>query len=216
MALLFKNTSKTISKIDEFINKVEDCLMLYREAIKNYLDNKPEQMADRLRMLEREENKADRLQRSVENYFLKHSLLPQHAADILMLLDHLDDMVDLAKYGLQQIEIELPEIPETYRIDYLKLTEISLEAAQEAIMGTRAFFLHPQMAKNHAHKIYFFEKETDQVANLLRKRIFQEPNGLHLSHKSQLRYFTRHIEQISDSAEDVADALALLTVKISL
>ena len=44
--------------------------MLYREAIKNYLDNKPEQMADRLRMLEREENKADRLQRSVENYFL--------------------------------------------------------------------------------------------------------------------------------------------------
>ncbi len=213
---LFKNTSKTIAKIDEFINKVEDCLLLFREAIRDYLENRPAQMTERLRMLEREENKADKLQRSIENYFVKNSLLPQHAADILLLLDNLDDMVDLAKYSLQQFEIEMPQIPAHLSLDYLKLTEISLEAAQEAILGARAFFTHPQMAKNHSHKIYFFEKETDQVANLLRKRIFQEDNGLHLSNKSQLRYFSRHIEQISDSAEDVADILALLTVKITL
>lgn len=216
MALLFKTTSKTITKVDEFIDKVEDCMMLFREALKNFLENHPEQMKERLRMLEREENKADKMQRAIESYFLKHGLLPQHATDILTLLDKLDDMVDLAKYSLQQFEIEQPLIPDNLSSDYLRLTEISIEASQEAIFGTRAFFTHPQMAKNHAHKIYFFEKESDDFANQLRTKIFQESPHIELAHKSQLRYFSRHIEQISDSAEEVADILSLLTIKIGL
>ena len=63
------------------------------------------------------------------------------------------------------------------------------------------------------HRVYFYEKETDVLADVIRRKIFREMPDLHLSEKFHLRYFTLHIENISDTAEKVADLLSIMAIK---
>jgi len=65
------------------------------------------------------------------------------------------------------------------------------------------------------HKIYHWEKEADRIAENLKRSIF-ESEELKLSEKIHLRYFTLHIDTLADRAEDVADRLAIYTIKRSI
>ena len=64
------------------------------------------------------------------------------------------------------------------------------------------------------HKVLFFEKEGDKISTRLKMAIFA--GGLDLAHKAQLRNFVEHIDDIADTAEDVADRLAIYSIKRSI
>ena len=66
---------------------------------------------------------------------------------------------------------------------------------------------------DHMHKVLFFEKEGDKVSTRLKMAIFA--GELDLAHKAQLRNFVEHIDDIADTAEDVADRLAIYAIKRS-
>jgi len=57
----------------------------------------------------------------------------------------------------------------------------------------------------------FFEKEADKVSTKLKKAIFG--SDLDLSHKRHLRSFVDHIDNVASWAEDVADRLAIYSIK---
>lgn len=211
-----KTASAVIRQIDNFIDEIENGMLLFRESVNNYADSKIPEFEKRLQLVEDKESAADTLQRSIENDFLVHSLLPQLASDVLHLLDKTDDILDKAKYVLQQFSVELPQMPDTIKADFKSLNSVSNEAAAEAVAAVRVFFTQPELAKEHINKIYFYERESDRAANDLRRIIFQSTPDIDLAHKEQLRYFTRHVEQISDAAEDVADILSLLILKVML
>jgi len=61
--------------------------------------------------------------------------------------------------------------------------------------------------------VYFYEKEVDQLANEVKRKIFHDLDRLSLSEKIHLRYFTLHIENISDAAEIAADILSVMAIK---
>ena len=65
--------------------------------------------------------------------------------------------------------------------------------------------------RSHIHKVYFFEKEADRLADALKRKIFAK--DLELARKIHLRYFCLHVETLSDRAEEVADRLAIYTIK---
>ena len=50
------------------------------------------------------------------------------------------------------------------------------------------------------------------LADIIRRKILRR-YGLRLSEKFHLRYFTLHIENISDTAEKVADLLSIMAIK---
>lgn len=216
MERILKTASAVIRQIDNFIDEIENGMLLFRESVNNYADGKIPEFEKRLQLVEDKESAADTLQRSIENDFLVHSLLPQLASDVLHLLDKTDDILDKAKYVLQQFSVELPQMPDTIKADFKSLNSVSNEAAAEAVAAVRVFFTQPELAKEHINKIYFYERESDRAANDLRRIIFQSTPDIDLAHKEQLRYFTRHVEQISDAAEDVADILSLLILKVML
>lgn len=216
MERILKTASAVIRQIDSFVDEVENGLLLFRESVNNYADGKIPDFEKRLQLVEDKESAADTLQRSIENDFLVHSLLPQLASDVLHLLDKTDDILDKAKYVLQQFSVELPQMPDTIKADFKSLNSVSNEAAAEAVAAVRVFFTQPELAKEHINKIYFYERESDRAANDLRRIIFQSTPDIDLAHKEQLRYFTRHVEQISDAAEDVGDILSLLILKVML
>ena len=78
-------------------------------------------------------------------------------------------------------------------------------------MAARAFFRDVKVAKDHLHKVHFYEKEGDKTADRLKRKIFKL--DIDLSRKFHLRYFAYNVDQLSDLAEEVADRLAIIVIK---
>ena len=189
--------------------------MVFNKGVKSYFEKDETTFSERLESIGKLESKADRLRRHIENDLYSHSLIPEHRGDVLGLLETIDDIVDTAKETLHLFSVEKPYFPEQIAENCKELVDTSLEAAEYAIKASRTFFMDFQQVKDHLHKIYFYEKEADKIADLIKRKIFQNTE-LDLSQKMHLRYFVQHIDSIADEAEDVADRLSIYTIKRSI
>lgn len=209
--MLFNRTKSLEGKIDEFLNSINNGMLVFHMGIQDYLNKNMKDFAERIIQIDKYENEADVTRRDIENKLYSHSLVPEHRGDVLGLLESLDNVIDTAKETLFQFDVEIPEIPEKYNKTFIKLSDYSVKAAEAIVASSRAFFNDLNSVKNHIHKVYFYEKEADKVSNSLKREIFR--TDLELSHKIHLRYFAHHVEQISDRAEEVADRLSIYTIK---
>jgi len=214
MPVFTRTTKKLIIKIDEFFDNIELGLLVFREAIKAYLVKDAEAFQRHIQKVESLENNADKLQRSIENEMITHSILPQHRAEVSALIDELDEIIDALKSSLTEISIEMPEIPVSLNKNFINLTESSVSAAEELIPAARAYFKSPYTVREKLLKVYYFESETDKISFSTKKIIFQEMKELDLAHKAHLRYIIHHIENISDLAQKAADLLSGMAIKI--
>jgi len=214
MAVFTRHTGKVIIKIDEFIDKVEDGLLTFKGAIASYLNKDTEVFNNYLDRIDKLESEADKKQRSIENDMIIHSILPQHRSEVATLIDNTDDLIDTVKEVVYQFDVEIPSFPESLNKDILHLTEASVATCEELIPALRAFFREPHTVREKLNRVYYFEGETDNIANKIKRKIFHEMNDLSLAEKSHLRYFTHHIERLSDRAQEVADLLLGLSMRV--
>jgi len=214
MGIFTRDTGKIIIKIDEFFDNVEDGLLIFKEAIRSYLNNDTDTFHDYLQQIDKLESKADKIQKSIQNDMIIHSILPQHRSEVATLLDNTDDLIDTVKEVICQFDVEIPDFPESLNADILHLTEASVATGEELIPALRAFFREPHNVREKLNRVYFFEGETDSIADRIKKKIFHEMHELNLAEKSHLRYFTHHIERLSDRAQSVADMLSSLSMRI--
>ena len=211
MAILFKTTRELESQIDEFLDSVSEGAIIFRSGLKDYIENNESSFAQRIEVIDRLEEKADNLRRRIENQLYTHTLIPEHRGDVLGILESTDNVIDTLKETLNQFEIERPSIPHEFNQNYIELTEMSILASESLVQATRAFFRDVNAVNDHLHKVYFYEKEADRLGNNLKRSIFKKE--IDLSQKIHLRYFAYHIQNISDRAEEVADRLAIYTIK---
>jgi len=209
----FNTTKKLILEIDEFFDAIDNGSLVFKEGVSNYLIGDTDKFEENIQVIDRLEAKADSIRRKVENDLYAHSLLPQYRGDILRLMEKCDDILDIMKENLYQFDVEIPLIPKKLHTDILKLTKISVSAIETLIPAARAFFKDPLTVKDKIHRVYFFEKEADKLANNIKRKVFHDFPTLKLSEKIHLRYFTLHIENVSDAAEVVADILSILAIK---
>jgi predicted phosphate transport protein (TIGR00153 family) len=214
MAVFTRTTKKLIIKIDEFFDNIDLGLLVFRQAIKSYLEKDMESFLRHLQKVDLLENNADRLQREIENEMITHSILPQHRAEVSALIDELDEIIDSLKSSLNEINTEMPDIPVSLNKNFISLTETSISAAEELIPAARAYFKAPYTVREKLLKVYYFETETDKLSLNTKKIIFQEMNELDLAHKAHLRYIIHHIENVSDLAQKAADLLSGMAIKI--
>ncbi len=127
------------------------------------------------------------------------------------LLEQTDEVISGIKTVLMRVSMERPSVPESVCPGWLELVDYAGRAVQELVMGVRGFFRNPQGVADHAHKVAFWEKEADKVAERLGRSIFEL--DLDLSHKLQLRDFVMHIDSVTDQAEDVSERLSISTIK---
>jgi len=212
MAVLFKITRALESQIDEFLNSVSQGVLVFAEAVKNYINNDKQLFDERIQTIDDLENKADDLRRAIENNLYSHSLIPEHRGDVLGLLESTDNIIDTVKGTATQFSIESPFIPKELHSAYLELTDMAVKSSEALIMAARAFFKEVKSVQDHLHKVYLYEKEADKVSTRLRRTIFDKQN-LELCQKLHLRYFAENIDKVADTAEDVADRLAIYTIK---
>ncbi|MCU0461327.1 MAG: DUF47 family protein [Bacteroidales bacterium] len=214
MAVFTRTTKKLILRIDEFFDNVELGVLVFREGIKSYINKDIEAYKRHLQKVDALEGNADKLQRTIENDMITHSILPQNRAEVTTLIDKVDEIIDSIKRSLNEIIIEMPEIPSELNKDFITLAEASANAAEELIPAARAYFKAPYTVREKLLKVYYFESETDKLSLNTKKRIFQEINGLDMAHKAHLRYIVHHIEHISDLAQRAADLLSGMAIKI--
>lgn len=211
--VFFAKANRSIELIDSFFNCVDQSLLLFKEGVKNYLYKNTENFNNNLQSLANQETESDSIRRKIENTLYTQSLMPQLRGDILRLLEEMDNLIDLSKKNLFQFDVELPLIPQELVQDFIKLTQISVSAAESVIPAAKSYFNEPASVTERIHRVYFYEKETDVFADVVRRKIFHEMPSLKLSEKFHLRYFTLHIENISDTAEKVADLLTIMAIK---
>lgn len=214
--VFFKYANKTIKLIDRFLDKIDEGNLIFKEGVKNYLNGNKESFVDNLKTLSTLESEADIARRKIENTLYTQSLMPQLRGDIMRLLEELDNIIDLAKTNLYQFDVEVPFIPTELNQDLIKLTELSVSSVESLIPATRSYFRDPDSIKEKLHRVYLYEKEADKMADSIKRKVFQEMNNLKLSEKFHLRYFTLHIEILSDEAQRAADLLTIMAIKRSL
>lgn len=214
MPVFTRTTKNLIIKIDEFFDDIDLGLLVFREGIKAYLDKDMDAFQRHLQKVDCLENNADRLQREIENEMITHSILPQHRSEVSTLIDELDEIIDALKSSLNEINIEMPDIPSSLNKNLISLAETSINAAEELIPAARAYFKAPYTVREKLLKVYYFESETDKLSFSTKKIIFQDMNELDLAHKAHLRYIIHHIENISDLAQKAADLLSGMAIKI--
>jgi predicted phosphate transport protein (TIGR00153 family) len=214
MPVFTRTTKNLIIKIDEFFDNVELGLLVFREGVKSYLERDMESFNRHIHKLDSLENAADKLQRAIENEMITHSILPQHREEVSKLIDELDEIIDSLKRSLNEISIEMPDIPSSLNKDFISLTETSASAAEELIPAVRAYFKAPYTVREKLLKVYYFESETDKISHSMKRRIFQDMKEIDLAHKAHLRYIIHHIEHISDLAQKAADLLSGMAIKI--
>jgi len=214
MAVFTRTTKNLILKIDEFFDNIDLGLLVFREGVKAYLDKDMEAFNRHIQKVELLESNADKLQRSIENEMITHSILPQHRGEVSSLLDVLDEIIDTIKSSLNEFSIEMPDIPDSLNHNFISITEASVSAGEELIPAARAYFTSPYTVREKLLKVYYFESETDKVSRNTTRIIFQEMKELDLAHKSHLRYIIHHIEKISDNAQKAADLLSTMAIKI--
>lgn len=214
MPVFTRTTKNLIIKIDEFFDDIDLGLIVFKEGIKSYLERDMTAFQRHLQKVDLLENNADRLQREIENEMITHSILPQHRSEVSSLIDELDEIIDALKSSLNEINIELPDIPSSLNKNFISLTETSINSAEELIPAARAFFRTPYTVREKLLKVYYFESETDKLSLSTKKIIFQDMNDMDLAHKAHLRYIIHHIENISDLAQKAADLLSGMAIKI--
>ncbi|HQR46058.1 MAG TPA: DUF47 family protein [Thermoanaerobaculia bacterium] len=211
MPLLFRRTRALEAQIDQLLDAISEGCLVFGQGIEDYLRPDPERFEQRLHAVGEFEHKADALRREIETRLYTESLIPDHRGDVLGLLENIDNVIDEAKKTLSQFAVERPEIPGDLAPDYLELARASVESAQHIVSAVRAFFRDITAVPDHIHKVYFYEKEADRLADRLKRKIFAR--DLELARKIHLRYFCLHVETVSDRAEDVADRLSIYTIK---
>jgi uncharacterized protein len=210
---IFSKSNKVIELLEKFIDSIDQGSIVFKKGVDNYLYGNIQAFENNILTLSKLESDADLLGKDIENRLYKHSLMPQLRGDMLRLLEELDDIIDIMKTNLYQFEVEVPNIPSELNQDLSKLTEMSVATVEALIPAARAFFRSPETVRDQLHRVYFYEAEADKLAASIKRKVFREMTDLKLSEKFHLRYFTLHIEQVSDASKKAADLLSVMAIK---
>ena len=206
---------KTGKQIDDFLDKVSEAGLLFKQGMDAYLSVNTDSFAEKLEEITEKEHQGDALRRSVEEQLYVKTLIPDSRGDVLELLESLDALLDRFKGVLLRFDIERPEIAPEFNPAFQELVICVAEAVETIVRSTRAFFSNVFSVSDHIHKVSYWEKQSDIISTRLQRTIFSN-EGLPMSRKLQLRSLVRSVDKIADRAEDVADRLSIYVIKRSL
>lgn len=202
-------------QIDDFLDKVSESGLLFKEGAEAYLKGNMEIFSKRLKQISDTEHMGDSLRRGLEERLYRQTLIPESRGDVLELLESMDTLLDQFKGALWRFDIEYPEICCEFVDDFMELTAKVVESVESMVLSARAFFKDIDTVADHMHKVSFWEKQSDIISTRLQRAIFKRED-LRLSHRMQIRDFVRQVDEIADCAEDVADRLSIYVIKRSL
>jgi predicted phosphate transport protein (TIGR00153 family) len=215
---LFGKTRRLESEIDDFLDTVSQGGILFEETLRHYIDKGPDEFFEqRQQQISDIESNGDRLVKGIVRSLYSEMLIPESRGDVLSLLQDMDYLLDQFEKICFCIDVERPEVGDVsadLRKSFQDLAHVAVAAVEDLIRSVRAFFRDFNAVRDHLHKVHLLEEEADRLSLYLKRELFR--SEFPLSRKLHLRQFIDMVDGIADEAEDVADRLAIYTIKRSL
>ena len=211
----FRTTKLLLNHIDELLDVVSQGALAYERGVRQYVRRGWDATArEKFDQLDAFESRGDELRKEIGQSLYTEMLLPDTSGDVLGMLRFLDRLLDTMHHSFEVVRVEQADIPEEYRDDLEECISQAAKTVEQVVVATRSYFRDPLAARDHIHKIHFFEHETEVVALRIMERLFQ--SDLPLARKLQLRGQVWLIDRVADLADDAGDALAIYAVKRSV
>ena len=207
---IFGKTKQLEREIDQFVDILSEVGLVFKTIIPLYLINgasdKFDEMVEQVREME---SKADKITKEVERTLYEETLIPDARSDVLRLLEHMDEIIGMYQGNCYHFSIQKPNFPSVavvpapkeFHEDLNNLTETVVNCVESLCLTVRSFFRDIKSVRDNAHKVTFYEKESDKQFSTLARKIFD--TDLSLDRKMHLRYFVEKIDRICDLADEV-------------
>ncbi len=215
---LFAKSRAIEADIDEFLNKISDSGLLFKQLVKHYVDHGVnENFKEEVARIDQLASSTNELARRIGRALYTEMLIPDLRADVLSLIQDLNYLIDVYASIATDFEIERPEhvdvSEEGHRL-YGELVENVVNCVEMTVLSARAFLRDINAVDDHVHKVAYYESEVDIIAVKLKRLIFKGPFPLDL--KMQYRYFIDNLDQLADDAKDASEWIAIYAIKRSL
>jgi hypothetical protein len=212
---MFSDTKKLEKDIDEFVNILSEVGLAFKSIVRRYLSHSTDENFDALiEKVTEMESRADIITKEIEHALYEETLIPDARSDVLRLLEHLDELIGMYQGNCYHFSIQKPQFPKEFHEDLISLTENVVNCVETLCLTVRSFFRDSKSVRDNAHKVTYYEKESDIKFSSIARRIFN--SDLNLDQKMHLRYFVEKIDRICDQAEDIADELIIYSIKRSV
>ncbi|HMN47538.1 MAG TPA: DUF47 family protein [Ignavibacteriaceae bacterium] len=209
--MFLKKTKKLEIQIDEYLDLVIKGGLIFKLGIKYYLDDQLLEFDNHLKELRKIEERADDLRRNIEIKLYTRTLIPEARGDVLGLLESCDKVLNITASTLLEFSVEIPNLLPELKNDFLEIAESAIYCLENTVSGIRSYFKNIDAVRDYVTKVQFYKKETDKIAERIKRTIFRTDHDL--SFKIHTRYFAFHIERIAEEAEDVCDRLSIAIIK---
>jgi predicted phosphate transport protein (TIGR00153 family) len=216
MLTLFGRSNELEAEIESFLRLIQEAGLLFFEGMKEFLGEDQKAFARRVGQISATEHEGDELRRNIKFKLYTNMLIPESRGDVLGLLETLDDVLDLTKSVLLNLDIQKPQVPKELHHDFLQMSEFTQRAMDELASACRSFFSQIALVNDHINKVYFFESEVDTLEEKMMRQVFGGEGELILSEKMHLRDFIVEVARLTDAAESVCERLAIYTIKREL
>ncbi|MHC1739172.1 MAG: DUF47 domain-containing protein [Ignavibacteriaceae bacterium] len=209
--MFFSKTKKIESEIDEYLDLVIKGGLVFKLGMNCYLANQINEFEGHLADLRNIEDRADDLRRNIEIKLYTRTLIPESRGDVLGLLESCDKVLNITEETLLEFSVEIPKILPELHTSFLQLSDMAVNCLENTVRGIRAYFKNIDAVRDYIIKVQFYKKESNKIAEGIKRTVFR--SDIRLSEKIHIRYFTFHIERISEESEDVCDRLSIATIK---
>jgi len=212
---LFGQTKQLEREIDQFVDILSEVGLSFKALVSLYLDNNVSEKFDEIvKQVGEMESRADKITKEVERTLYEDTLIPDARSDVLRLLENMDELIGMYQGNCYNFSIQKPDFPKEFHKDLRLLTENVVNCVESLCLAVRSFFRDIKSVRDNAHKVVFYERESDKQFTSLARKIFD--SDLSLERKMHLRYFVEKIDRICDEAEDIADEIQIYAIKRSV
>jgi len=207
-----KNKEKKVEELlSDHIQKVQETLELLYECIEAYLGNDIEKARDISFKIHCIESEADCKRREIIQGLHEGAFMPIHRGGLINVVAMVDKIADHAESSADFIITQRPVVPDEYKECLLSLTRHSIKCFAPLKEALDNLFDDEKILREKVCVVNALEAEVDRDEWKTTEQIFC--SDLELAKKIHLREFIWHIASISDTCQDAADSLELITVK---
>ena len=214
---IFKDHNKELElEMDLYLNTLQKGSNTFLEGVKAYLRGETEQFNERLKTVVEQEKEADEHLVNIKYVLFRYDLVPDLSADILELMDSMDDITDVAKNALLELQVINPTIVPSLVDDFGHIAKKSNQAVETLIQGVRIYLTEFSTVEDYITKTYLYESDVDTLLHNLKVKIFDDTLDRSLGEKLVLNKFADKFAELSDLAERVASKLSVFRFKRSI
>jgi uncharacterized protein len=165
-----------------------------------------------IRNIKELENKGDDYTHTIFNELNQTFITPFDREDIHALTSSLDDVVDYINSAAQRVEMFHPK---EFSPEFIKMSDMLVEAANEIVIAVKELRNLKNLNKINESciKISSIEKRADDVYHYKLQSLFEtEKDAIELIKRKEI---IETLEKAIDKAEDVADVLKTIIVKVA-